>query len=145
MPLARHFLARFSEEEGRAFKGFAPAVEDSLMGYPWPGNVRQLENVVRRVVVLYDGETVEPAMVPVGVLDADGERTVVSSRLLLGGPEAGASRLPAGVTPFWQQERRIIEEALEAFGGNISRAAAALEIAPSTIYRKKQSWVERNA
>ena len=53
------------------------------------------------------------------------------------GRRAGASR------PFWQQERRIIEAALAAFGGNIARAAAALEISPSTIYRKRQSWVQR--
>jgi two-component system repressor protein LuxO len=41
------------------------------------------------------------------------------------------------------QERRIIETALAVHGGNIARAAAALEISPSTIYRKRQSWEER--
>ncbi len=38
------------------------------------------------------------------------------------------------------QEKRIIEEALAAFDGNLSRAAAALEISPSTIYRKREAW-----
>lgn len=47
------------------------------------------------------------------------------------------------VEPLWAQERRIIEHALNAFDGNISQAAAALEISPSTIYRKKQSWADR--
>ncbi|HOV03146.1 MAG TPA: sigma-54 dependent transcriptional regulator [Kaistiaceae bacterium] len=47
------------------------------------------------------------------------------------------------IAPFWQQEQQIIETALAAFDGNISRAAAALEISPSTIYRKKQAWGER--
>ena len=42
--------------------------------------------------------------------------------------------------PFWRQEQLIIEAALAAFGGNIGRAAAALEISPSTIYRKRQAW-----
>jgi two-component system repressor protein LuxO len=51
----------------------------------------------------------------------------------------------APVPPFWQQERGIIETALAAFGGSVARAAAALEISPSTIYRKQQSWRERSA
>ncbi len=46
---------------------------------------------------------------------------------------------------MWQQEQRIIEDAVAAFGGNISMAAAALEISPSTIYRKRQSWAEMSA
>ena len=74
------------------------------------------------------------------------------------GPEIGAAMLPlslrrtaaarpatlpaVAVEPFWLQERRIIEHALAAFDGNISRAAAALQINPSTIYRKRQSWDE---
>lgn len=46
------------------------------------------------------------------------------------------------IMPFWEQERDIIENALYACKGNISRAAAVLQISPSTIYRKKQSWEE---
>lgn len=49
------------------------------------------------------------------------------------------------ITPFWEQERDIIESALDACNGNISRAAAVLQISPSTIYRKKQAWEELNA
>lgn len=47
------------------------------------------------------------------------------------------------IPPFWQQERQIIEHALGACNGNISKAAAALQISPSTIYRKKQDWDNR--
>jgi len=47
------------------------------------------------------------------------------------------------IEPLWAQERRIIEQALDAFDGNIAQAAAALEISPSTIYRKRQSWNKR--
>ena len=46
------------------------------------------------------------------------------------------------VLPMWQQEQRIIEEAIESFAGNIALAAAALELSPSTIYRKRQAWAE---
>jgi len=47
---------------------------------------------------------------------------------------------PQQVVPLWLAEKAVIENAIEVCGGNIQRAAAALEISPSTIYRKKQSW-----
>ena len=51
--------------------------------------------------------------------------------------------IPHRIVPFHEQERQIIEAALAAFGGNIARAAAALELSPSTIYRKREAWVRR--
>ena len=62
--VARHFLAVFAKEEGKRFRGFARDAEAALGRYPWPGNVRQLQNVVRNIVVLHDGERVEAAMLP---------------------------------------------------------------------------------
>lgn len=56
-------------------------------------------------------------------------------------PSVPAPPRPA-VLPMWQQEQRIIEEAIASFGGNISLAAAALQLSPSTIYRKRQAWAE---
>jgi DNA-binding NtrC family response regulator len=46
------------------------------------------------------------------------------------------------VMPMWRQEQRIIEDAIQQFAGNIAMAAAALELSPSTIYRKRQAWAE---
>jgi DNA-binding NarL/FixJ family response regulator len=46
------------------------------------------------------------------------------------------------VLPMWRQEQRIIESAIQSFAGNIALAAAALELSPSTIYRKRQAWAE---
>jgi two-component system repressor protein LuxO len=43
---------------------------------------------------------------------------------------------------MWRQEQRIIEDAVASFAGNIALAAAALELSPSTIYRKRQAWAE---
>jgi two-component system repressor protein LuxO len=134
--LARAFLSRFAGEEGRGFTGFAPEAEAMLEAYSWPGNVRELQNIVRRVVVLHDGEQVSA-----GMLALPGTATVEAAR------DTGA--LPAisspSIVPFWQEEQRIIEQALKAFGGNAQKAASALEISPSTIYRKLQSWSEKRA
>jgi DNA-binding NtrC family response regulator len=49
---------------------------------------------------------------------------------------------PSGVLPMWRQEQRIIEDAIASFAGNVALAAAALELSPSTIYRKRQAWAE---
>lgn len=49
------------------------------------------------------------------------------------------------VMPMWRQEQRIIEDAIQQFAGNVAMAAAALELSPSTIYRKRQAWAEMDA
>jgi two-component system repressor protein LuxO len=62
--IARAFLEKFAREDARAFRGFSPEAEMALLAYQWPGNVRQLQNVVRSVVVLNDGPLVTPDMLP---------------------------------------------------------------------------------
>ena len=134
LPLAEAFLVRFAAEEGRAFSGFDASAAAALRAYAWPGNVRQLANVVRRAVVLDDGATVSTAMLPESITDTAASTPVRASGL---SPQEPA---PVAVLPFRLQEQAIIETALAACDGNIARAAAALEISPSTIYRKRQSW-----
>lgn len=131
--LAASFLARFATEEGRTFRGFADAALESLCASPWPGNVRQLQNVIRRIVVLNDHPTVTLDMLPGDLL----------ARTDTGRMAASHADATPTIAPFHDQERRIIETALDAFDGNVQRTAAALEINPSTIYRKRQAWLDR--
>ena len=84
--------------------------------------------------------------------DKKATEEVSAEMLSLSGADAPATHEPSrdtgplprvespSIVPFRRQEQRIIEEALRAFGGNAQKAAAALEVAPSTIYRKLQSW-----
>lgn len=130
MALANRFLMRFAAEENKRFEGFEPDVADLFVAREWPGNVRQLQNLVRRVVVMFDGGLVTTGMANAADVEARGLVSVT--------PEA--SRAAPAILPMWRQEQKIIEDALAAFGGNIARAAAALEISPSTIYRKKLNW-----
>lgn len=135
LPLANAFLARYAAEEARGFVGFEPSAAALLSHYPWPGNVRELQNAVRRMVVLHQGQEVSVAMLPPGIR---------AGAAPVGSPMSSTPRpAPGAVAPFWEQERAIIESAIEAHAGNIARAAAALEISPSTIYRKRQAWLER--
>ncbi|MEZ5839410.1 MAG: sigma-54 dependent transcriptional regulator [Hyphomicrobiales bacterium] len=146
LPLAESFLMGFSAEEGRSFTGFEEDARGILGVWHWPGNVRELQNVIRRVVVLCDGRRVSAAMLPIGgpvpaTGNAVATQTIAPRQER---PDAPAAEpRPSRIEPYWQQEQRIIEAALAAFDGNISRAAAALEISPSTIYRKRQAWEER--
>lgn len=137
MVLARHFLARYSAEEHKNFSGFSPEVCSLLTSAEWPGNVRQLQNLVRRLVVMCDGGEITMPMVAAADIESRG--VVVAAQ-----PAPRAERKPA-ILPMWQQEQRIIEDAIAAFGGNVSLAAAALEISPSTIYRKRQGWADMQA
>ncbi len=62
--IAEKFLADIATEEGKGFARFAGDVKAALMAYDWPGNVRQLENVIRNVVVMHEGEAVTVDMLP---------------------------------------------------------------------------------
>lgn len=145
LPLAEVFLGKYSAEERRSFKGFDADAEARIISYGWPGNVRQLENTIRQIVVMNDGFAVTYDMLPLAIR----EQNARSNTFIDLSRERSATRnnnRPFGaIEPLWAQERRIIEDALDAFDGNISMAAAALEISPSTIYRKRQSWLARIA
>ena len=134
MVLARHFLARYAGEEHKAFAGFSGECAQALMAAEWPGNVRQLQNLVRRLVVMFDGGEISAAMIGAADIESRGTAEITQ----LSAPRERRQR----VLPMWQQEQRIIEDAIASFNGNVSLAAAALEISPSTIYRKRQSWAD---
>jgi DNA-binding NtrC family response regulator len=159
MLIARTFLERFAREEGKQFTGFTPECEQLLVRHRWPGNVRELENVLRNIVVLQDGPTVTPQMLPVELLAGSAVtnvETVFTSPAIVGSaqgehvarppapPSAAASALAAGglpaIRPLWEVERDAIEAAIDCCEGNVPRAAVALGISPSTIYRKRQAW-----
>jgi len=136
LQIARRFLSEFAKEEGKRFDGFSPQAERLLLEYTWPGNVRQLQNVVRNIVVLQSGPRVEVAMLPPPldqlrpkyVLPEPGEQPVVASQASL------------AIRPMWLVEKETIEQAIAFCDGNIPQAANLLELSPSTIYRKRLAW-----
>ena len=81
-------------------------------------------------------------MSPGGEVDADTLAAAdFDSQSIATGASVELPRRPS-ILPMWQQEQRIIEDAIHSFGGNIALAAQALELSPSTIYRKRQAWSE---
>jgi two-component system repressor protein LuxO len=147
--IAQHFLKVFAQEDGKTFKGFSPDAEATLLAYAWPGNIRQLQNVVRSVVVLNDAETVTADMLPrslrsgVVVRSATPIAPPVAAPLLAApmmAPVAAAAPGIADIRPLEDVIRETIEHAIDACAGSIPRAAAALQVSPSTIYRRVEAW-----
>lgn len=143
MPLAQSFLTQYSLEESKNFKLFSLEAEQMLSAYRWPGNVRQLQNTIRRLTVMYDGSMVEAEHLPELLRQDESFETELNQAI--SDLRSIGSTMAQTIQPFWQQEKQIIEGALTHFDGNISRAAAALEISPSTIYRKRMSWAQKEA
>jgi two-component system repressor protein LuxO len=141
--IARHLLGNYTREENKRFERFAPETESILRAFDWPGNVRQLQNVIRNIVVLNDQDVVTPAMLPPPLNEIS---TTAAPQSAQGSTEAGGIPAAPGITdaasiqPLWQIEKQVIEQTIEHCDGNIPRAAALLEISPSTIYRKRQQW-----
>ncbi|WP_273859035.1 quorum-sensing sigma-54 dependent transcriptional regulator LuxO [Photobacterium sp. GSS17] len=150
LEIAHALLALMSVEEGKNFSRFAPEVMELFRRYHWQGNVRELQNVIRNIVVLNSGEEVTLMMVPPpinngGVNFASPRNTVVSTPLDSDPvPSVGTSQIvdKSQVEPLWVVEKRAIQAAIDACDGNIPRAAGLLEVSPSTIYRKLQTWQE---
>lgn len=127
--IADALLRQISQEEGKRFERFCEDSKRLLLEYDWPGNVRQLQNVVRNIVVLNDAQVVTREMFP------DLGAPEFRSR-----QESVAGSAAAAVRALKDVERDAIEDAIAACDGNIPRAAGLLGVSPSTIYRKIQSW-----
>lgn len=150
LDIAHHALRQFCTEEDKFFHRFDAEVESLLMKYWWPGNVRELLNVIRNVVVMNDGTTVTANMIPLAMAHASGQQqTQVHAspfcELTPAQPDASQANQQPILKPLWQHEQDIIERAIAACEGNIGKAAAHLDINPSTIYRKRLNWTQSGA
>ncbi|NBC14254.1 MAG: response regulator [Gammaproteobacteria bacterium] len=140
LELANAFLVRYAAEEGKQLAGFDADVEAVFLAYSWPGNVRQLQNVIQNVVVLYDGEHVSRAMLPppLDTIEAHARAAPAMHRPRAPKDQGQSAAVP--IRPLKDIEREAIERAVAHFDDNIPQAAAALGVSPSTIYRKRQTW-----
>ncbi|UWQ20490.1 sigma-54 dependent transcriptional regulator [Jannaschia sp. W003] len=145
--LANHFLAR-AEREGGSLRRFSPAAMDRVRRHPWPGNVRQLENAVRRLVATSPAEEIAPAELDLAVGPAAPPGPQAEAAGDLG--ESVARHLqrhfalhPGGLPPaglygrvLREIEVPLIEIALDATAGNQARAADLLGINRNTLRKK---------
>ncbi len=168
--LVQHFLARFTSEEGKHIDGVEPRAMEMLQRYPWPGNVRQLENAMFRAVVLADGPMltvsefpqiaahVEGYQVQVpaapapkdetpriegpAMIDDDGLAAAISLPMANGRDALGIPALTeAGdVRPLEAIEADMIRLAIGRYRGHMTEIAKKLGIGRSTLYRKMREF-----
>jgi DNA-binding NtrC family response regulator len=122
--LVQHFLEKYGQENARPNLEVAPEALDLLMEYDWSGNVRELENVIERAVVLSAGTRIGVDLIPENVRRSPSYQT---PQIVM--PAEGVSLKE--VTAAY--ERQWIESALEAAGGVQKRAAELLRIKPTTL------------
>ncbi|MBV1921208.1 MAG: sigma-54 dependent transcriptional regulator, partial [Pseudomonadales bacterium] len=147
MQIASNFLKKYSKEEGKIFKRFSQDVDAVFRQYSWPGNVRQIQNVIRNIMVLHNEEIVEFEHLPPPLNTLDFKKdtkkvdiTNPDSLVEKSIPIEESMNLSTEIRPLAVVEREVIEHAINICQGNIPKAAALLEVSPSTIYRKKQAW-----
>jgi two-component system repressor protein LuxO len=129
--IAEALLHKITAEEGKDFIRFTSGAERFILSHPWPGNVRQLENALRRAIVLHHGTAVDADML-------HHEAAFQKPAAVLTPP--GSPPMESGILPLHETERRAIEDAIAQCGGNILKAARALGVAPSTLHRKINRW-----
>ncbi len=125
LPLARWFIGQFSRQWVRPAKTLSPEAEEKLLSYAYPGNVRELRNMVESALIEERGETIGPASLPIGGGLA-GEETFFSIHL-------GNDELPPRMA---EVEKRYLERVLRFAKGNRSEVARVLGLSYPTVTRK---------
>jgi len=119
--LARHFFERVAVDLGRLHLTMSDQAMEMITGYSWPGNIRELKNVIERAVLLATGETIRPRDLR---LEFKTEVAIDNGRQLT----------------LRDVERLHIQKALDAQRGNVARAAAVLGVTRSSLYNKLKTF-----
>jgi nitrogen regulation protein NR(I) len=138
-PLVAHFIDKYDQRLGKRVEGIEPEALELLMGYAWPGNIRELENLMERSVLFADGPTILASALP----DALRERGVHAPTPALGVAQLGGLPSPGGASmkeivrhAQAELEKELIVHALEETGGNVTRAAKRLQISRKSLQVK---------
>jgi NtrC-family two-component system response regulator AlgB len=125
--LAQQHLKMFARQSGRSIRDFTPAAVSAMQRYPWPGNLRELRNVIERAVILTPGEKIDLNDFPDSLRGAQPSGAVIGNRVSLEELER-------------EHIMRIIEIA-----ASMDEAAQILGIDPATLYRKRKRYAELTA
>jgi len=118
--LCHHFLVRYCAITGKEIRGFTEEAMQLLMNYYWPGNIRELQNLVERSVILCKNDLITPAFFPPHIL--------------------GAVSTAAAPKDLRESEKKLILKTLASTGWNKHQAAKLLNITRSTLYSKIQKY-----
>ena len=148
--LAENFLEIYSKDEGKQFKSIAPETQDMMLNYHWPGNIRELQNMIRKATVVHDGIELEPHMIN---MKSELQAAVSSDYQLIGLAKTNTVKRTPNESlkttftldihqPMSDIERDVIEAVIESCNGSVPKASRILQLSPSTIYRKREAWLQ---
>jgi transcriptional regulator with GAF, ATPase, and Fis domain len=133
LALAEHFLQELSATLGRGAAGMTSDARDALQRYAWPGNARELRNVLERAVILCDGGLIQPDHLGFAAAPARRDAQPAAAPLAEG-------PLPAEGVDLEAIERSLVQRALEQSAGNKSKAARLLGLTRAQLYTRVDKY-----
>ncbi len=136
--LMDHFINKFNAKLGKQVKGFTKSALKYLYDYDWPGNIRELENLVERCIILTDQEEIDHSLLPSQMINKNESAALSSNNAPLFGEDSP-------VIPFERLKEEAIKHAIQVTSGNIVEAAKKLNIGRATLYRLMDKYkIEAN-
>ncbi|RZA07810.1 MAG: sigma-54-dependent Fis family transcriptional regulator, partial [Proteobacteria bacterium] len=146
LALVEHFLQKFNGTYGAKIQGVADEARELLMKYNWPGNIRELENVMEHAFVIESGARITPASLPDSIrgLSRSGKSAVASDNQGADGKENISYAINLNNLDFQNQkeefEKHFIISALKVFNGRINQTALHANIPKKTLLRKLEKY-----
>ncbi len=137
--LADHFIAKFNDRLKKEIAAITPEAVERLVAYQWPGNIRELENLMERTVLFCEGPEIRVSDLPPEVAGAAAPQSVSAASHPAGeetqrpAPESLKEAVRAETE---RVERELIQRALDATGGNVTQAARKLKISRKSLQTK---------
>lgn len=129
--LAQNFLTNFNKKLGKNVKGFSKKALKIIYDYNWPGNVREMENMIERSLIICEKDTIDLEDIPSHIRVAEQPSNVDFSAALFSDDN---------IVPFEKLKEESIRHALKVTNGNIVEAAKKLQLGRATIYRLMEKY-----
>ncbi|HEY4755161.1 MAG TPA: sigma-54 dependent transcriptional regulator, partial [Ignavibacteriaceae bacterium] len=129
--LAQHFLESLSKKLGKEIKGFSKKALKLIYDYPWPGNIREMENTIERCMIIAERDIIDVDDLPTHLRNSD---SVIASDF------TGNIFNDDTIIPFEKLKEESIRHALKVTKGNIVEAAKKLHLGRATIYRLMERY-----
>jgi DNA-binding NtrC family response regulator len=128
--LCSHFLKKYQPDIGKKILSVSDEAMQVLQSYSWPGNIRQLENIIYQSMIITSYDTIDSDCLPEEVFDAPFSSSAETTK------KAQTSNL----APYHEVVKQTLQQALDQSGGHIPNAASALGISRSTFYRMLKKY-----